>query len=216
MNYSDKLRTAIQEQNVIHARTAILSYLDSDATTAMPQAFRIAVEVADKFTDKDDPFFDQENHILEVPPKTEWNSSLLRKIKAALQTNFSREKLELAEQVIFHLRAQGIRDFQAKQQNAETHSAPKPMQTHFSEKKNTHPYTPAAHPQGGYRTTPIRKSPRNPQSEFLAGAIVGGVALGGAGLIIGLIAGCALKATVSGIVIGGIAGGLVSQKKKRR
>ena len=135
MNYSDKLRTAIQEQNVIHARTAILSYLDSDATTAMPQALRIAVEVADKFTDKDDPFFDQENHILEVPPKTEWNSSLLRKIKAALQTNFSREKLELAEQVIFHLRAQGIRDFQAKQQNAETHSAPKPMQTHFSEKK---------------------------------------------------------------------------------
>jgi len=214
MSYSDKLRTAIQEQNVIHARTAILSYLDSDATMAMPQALRIAVEIADKFTDPEDPFFDQENHILEIPPKTEWDSSLLRKIKAALQTNFSKEKLELAEQVISCLRANGVREFQVKQQSTGVHSSAKPMQPHFSEKKNTQPYHPTAHPQGGDRTTSIRRPRRNPQSEFLAGAIVGGVALGGAGLIIGLIAGCALKATVSGIVIGGIAGGIMNQRKK--
>ena len=216
MNYSDRLSQAIQEQNVVRARTIILSCLDDDATSTKPQALRMAEEIADRFIDPEDPFFDQENHILEIPPKTEWDSALLRKIKAALQANFSREKLELAEQVISHLRAKGIPDFQVKRQSAEAHSAAKPMQQHFSEKKTSQPYHTAARPQGGCRTQPVRRSPRNAQSEFLAGAIVGGVALGGAGLIIGLLAGCALKATVSGIVIGGIAGGIVSQKKKRR
>ena len=148
MNYSDKLRTAIQERNVIHARTAILSYLDSDATEAMPQALRIAVEIADKFSNPEEPFFDQENHRLEIPSQAEWDSAFLRKIKAALQANFSREKLELAEQVISYLRAQGFRDFQVK------------------EAKNT-PRRPQGKPGAG-RHTPAPHSPhQQPESMSL-------------------------------------------------
>lgn len=221
MSYSDKLRTAIQEKNVIHARTAILSYLDSDATMAMPQARRIAMEIADKFTDPEDPFFDKENNLLEIPPKQEWDSSLLRKIKAALQTNFSKEKLDLAEQVIFNLRARGMREFQVASTVHRQETPVRPRVNSIPEKKNTqhyvHPEYPTPTVSAERRKRPqYRKSPKQTQSEFLAGAIVGGVALGGAGLLIGLIAGCAVKATLSGIVIGGIAGGLLNQNKKRR
>ena len=114
MQYSDKLQTAIQEQNIVHARTAILSYLDRDETNPTPQALRIAIEVADKFTNPEDPFWDPENHLWEIPPQHEWDVHFLIKIKAALLTNFSKEKLELADQVISYLREQGLRDFQAK------------------------------------------------------------------------------------------------------
>ena len=214
MRYSDKLQTAIQEQNIVHARTAILSYLNRDETNPTPQALRIAIEVADKFTNPEDPFWDPENHLWEIPPQHEWDVHFLIKIKAALLTNFSKEKLELAEQVISYLREQGLRDFQAKRTPEKDLSL---EQASRGEKKNIISPQPAYHPGGKYQTTPRRRAPsRDPQTEFLAGAIVGGVALGGAGLMIGLIAGCALKATVSGIVIGGVAGGLLNQSKKHR
>ena len=183
MSYSDKLRTAIQEKNVIHARTAILSYLDSDATMAIPQAYSIAVEIADNFTDPEDPFFDKENNLLVIPPKQEWDSSLLRKIKAALQTNFSKEKLELAEQIIFNLRARGMREFQVASTVHRQGETVRPRVNSIPEKKNTqhyvHPEYPTPTVSAERRKRPqYRKSPKQTQSEFLAGAIGGGVALG--------------------------------------
>ena len=192
MNYVDELRSAIREQNVSRARAMVLSLLTMDETAPEPQALRLAMEIAGKFTDPETPFFDQEDHLWKIPPNTDWDPALLRKIKAALLTNFSKEKLELAEQIIAQLRARGLPNYQVNDQATR----------HRDYEKN------------------------GSRSDFLAGAIVGGVVLGGVGLVIGLTAVYALKLTIGklaiggivigGAVIGGVAGGIVNRARARR
>ena len=221
MNYNDKLKAAIAEKNVIAARTQILIYLGHDEKEAKPVAVKIANEIAPYFTDPADPFFEADNNYLETPAENLWDQDFYNKLVAYLRLNFSKEKLELAQRVILKLRSNGVRDFQVVSTVHRQETPVRPRVNSIPEKKNTQHYVHPEYPTPAVsierRTRPQhRKSPKQTQSEFLAGAIVGGVALGGAGLLIGLIAGCAVKATLSGIVIGGIAGGLLNQNKKRR
>lgn len=220
MNYNDKLKAAITEKNVIAARTQILIYLGHDEKEARPVAVKIANEIAPYFTDPADPLFEADNNYLETLDESLWNQEFYNKLVAYLRLNFSKEKLELAERVILRLRSNGVRDFQVASTVHRQGETVRPRVNPIPEKKNTQHYVRPEYPtptvSAERRKRPqYRKSPKQTQSEFLAGAIVGGVALGGAGLLIGLIAGCAVKATLSGIVIGGIAGGLLNQKKRR-
>ena len=220
MNYNDKLKAAIAEKNVVAARTQILIYLGHDEKEAKPVAVKIATEIAPYFTDPADPFFEADNNYLETPAENLWNQDFYNKLVAYLRLNFSKEKLELAQRVILKLRSNGVREFQVAPAVHRQETSVRPRVNSTPEKKNTKNYvhpeypTPTVSPERRTRLQ-YRKSPRQAQSEFLAGAIVGGVALGGAGLLIGLIAGCAIKATLSGIVIGGIAGGILNQRKRR-
>lgn len=209
MEYSKKLQNAIHEQNVVHARTAILSYLDADENNPSPQALRIAIEISEKFTDLQDPFFDEEDHILEIPPQKTWNRSLLIKIKAALLTNFSREKLELAEQVISFLKHQNF-------QNSNDNSAiSQETNTLTNVRQNIDNYQANNEinksPEQSYKKPQIIKQNNNKKrsnNTTVESAIIGGFVFGGIGAIVGLVAHCIVKATVTGIISGIVIGGI--------
>ena len=114
----------LKEWKITRVRTGIMTHLDRDESRSP----MLAVKVADKVNrfvkahleefDIDDPnadgLYDKYNHLLTVPPKDEWDVEFLIRIKDTLYTNFSREKLVLAQEVIQYLRSKGDEDFQVK------------------------------------------------------------------------------------------------------
>lgn len=107
----------LKECKISRVKTGILYHLDQDKNRNP----MLAVKVADKVNrfvkahleefDIDDPdtdgLYDKDNHLTSTPPKDEWDIKFLIKLKASLQTNFSREKLVLAQEVIAHLKKKG-------------------------------------------------------------------------------------------------------------
>ena len=216
MHNSNSLEIAIQEQDVIAARTAILSCLDSDKRHSKPQALQMAKSISEKFTNPNNPLFQEEDpdFLGEIPLKSLWNETFFDRIKAAMYANFSQEKIKLAEEVIAVLREKGLPDFQVEETSRTKSSTQKNVnlgQAQQSSKTST-----GDEKRRRSSPKPRFQSDHSPQEDFLEGMLVGGVVLGGAGLIVGLVAGCALKAAVTGAIVGGIAGGFWTQNRNHK
>lgn len=220
MDYSDSLQKAIRRQDVDLAQVALFTYLDADEGRQHPQTLKLADEVAKKFLDFGKHLFEKEDNVLRLRPEAEWNRSYYMEIRGALHSNFSREKLELAERVILHLRNQGNPSFQEMKETTD--------RSPFDRTEPDDATAPGTGTPEKRQDKDGRKSPghgskksskasivrdNNPFPSILLGAAIGG----GAGLMVGLIAGITLKATIcGGILAGGIAGVIVSRTKNAR
>ena len=222
MPLPNQLRKAIQNGDVLQARTALQVELAlEDTKAASPNALKHALEAAKSFDNPD--LFVSDDGCLPFIPETEWDSGYFRKIRAALISNFSKEKLELAERVILYLRKEGNPDFQVKPKKTEkAHGSPfdqtEPDDTAAPEFGNNARQdkdgSKSLLPGNEKSTGSARLVPdNNPFPAILLGAAFGG----GAGLVVGLIAGITLKATIcGGILVGGIAGTIASRTKNNR
>lgn len=222
MPLPNQLRKAIQNKDVLQARTAIQVELALEDTKApIPSAMKHALEAAGSF---DDPgLFVPDDGCLPFLPETEWNSAYFRKIRAALISNFSKEKLELTERVILYLREQGNPDFQIKPERetvggapfdqSESGDATAPETGTLEKLQPQNSRQSRSHGNGKSSSSASVTSDNNPLPAILLGAAIGG----GAGLVVGLIAGITLKATIcGGVLAGGIAGAIVSRTKNNR
>ncbi len=92
--FPPKLIKAIHEGNDIHARTAIIGLLDHDDRNPS-EIYSIALKAEKLFKEKNVELFEPDDHIVERPSREEWTRRTLIKVKAALLTNFSKEKVKL-------------------------------------------------------------------------------------------------------------------------
>ena len=219
MIFSDSIQKAIRRQDVDLAQVALFTCLDADERHQHLQTLKVADEVAEKFLDFGKCLFEKEDNVLVVRSETEWSRSYYMEIRGALQTNFSREKLELAEKVILYLRNQGNPSFQVIKETTDHHplsktepgdaTAPETGTLEKRQAKNSR----QSRSHGNEKSS---SNARLAQDNHHLSAIRLGAAIGGGtGLVAGLIAGITLKATIcGGILAGGIAGAIVSSRTK--
>jgi len=215
MAYSNQLREALNQKDVRQARNAIQVELAlKDPNAREPKALKDAMAIVSFFPGQD--LFVPDDGCLPFLPKTEWNPEYFRRIRAALITNFSKEKLERADAVIKYLREQGNPDFQIKSKKKETGGSHPFPQTEPDEDETSAPDKTSRGEGNGNKKSngdASRAKENNPLPAILLGAAIGG----GTGLVIGLLAGITLKATIcGGILAGGIAGAIVNRTKNDR
>lgn len=109
-----RLRFALNELNVIYARSEIIGFLDQDRHSDSMVALKKADKANQVFKEHGKTLYVPDNGRLERLPKEEWSPDYYFRLKAALLINFSREKLVLAQEVIRYLRSKGERMFQVR------------------------------------------------------------------------------------------------------
>lgn len=105
---TEPLRNAIAGKDLIAIRGALIAMVDRDYSRTNPIARNVAMEVGDYLkTHKGIELFDPDNGRLILPPPNEWTKDTWHGVKAAMQTNFSKEKFVLAEEVMRALKQAG-------------------------------------------------------------------------------------------------------------
>lgn len=112
--FNAPLKRAIDTLDIIGARAAIIAYVDADIHRETMLGLKVADKVNRIFKKHGKDLFSEDNGRLQPIPKEEWTIDFVHEIKAALLTNFSREKIALALDVIRYLRSQGNKKFQIK------------------------------------------------------------------------------------------------------
>lgn len=210
MNFIQALEEAIAGNDVFLARGSIITYVDMDARRERMGALEVADEVNRIFQRKGIALFETEDQWLKPRPQEEWDAQYWNDVKAAMQMNFSREKIELATRIATHLRNQGNARFQASASSSTT-----PETTHSPQGD-----WPSSRPGSSHRgaSEAGRRTPRvivEKRSESHSGTIVVAAAVGA---IVGAVAGAVIAGTAAaGAVVGGVlAGGVAYCKTNKR
>ena len=200
----EPLRIAIEKNDLIAIRSALITMVDRDySRTTNPIARHVAIEVGDYLrTHNGVEIFESDNGRLILPPPAEWTKDTWHGVKAAMQTNFSKEKFVLAEEI--------MRSLKSKEAISQPQNDPNNLDGGNRASSDFPRSIPTNEPrQGQSRQRPHFHHQRpssyrsNQQPAFL---ITGGVLIVG-GIIVG-----AIVAGTIGAIIGGGAGLAVSVK----
>ena len=93
------LQKALNSGDIIAIRAALIAIVDKDKNTSKAQATMFAEAVSAELATKNIQLFVEDNGRFKLPPEQEWTTETWHNIKAAMQTNFSKEKFILADQV---------------------------------------------------------------------------------------------------------------------
>ena len=95
MVYPDTLQKALNSGDIIAIRAALIAIVDKDKNTSKAQATMFAEAVSAELATKNIQLFVEDNGRFKLPPEQEWTTETWHNIKAAMQTNFSKEKFVL-------------------------------------------------------------------------------------------------------------------------
>lgn len=99
MVYPETLQKALTSGDIIAIRAALIAVVDKDKNAPQAKATMFAEAVSVELASKNIQLFVEDNGRFKLPPEQEWTPETWHNIKAAMQTNFSREKFILADQV---------------------------------------------------------------------------------------------------------------------
>lgn len=99
MVYPETLQKALNSGDIIAIRAALIAIVDKDKNAKKAQATIFADAVSTELSTKNIQLFVKDNGRFKLPPEQEWTIETWHNVKAAMQTNFSREKFILADQL---------------------------------------------------------------------------------------------------------------------
>ena len=181
MSEKDDLREAMSEGDLVRARSVILAQLDADRLASFPLSPSL-IQLTREYDSSMRAIFQPDDGDWKCPKEDDWGFDAWTSMKVDLSANFSKEKLNLIQEMMAELRRAGNPRFQAV---SNPDGAPERVR---SDREKG-------------RITPSLAPPLRPQ------VVMRDVGLGAAaGLGIGLL----IRCTVQGGLVGTFGGALVA------
>ncbi len=208
VEFNKPLQAALREKDVIRARAAIITHIDTDAARQNPMALRIADIVEKEFSSVGKHLYEEDDGRIQIPETDKWDLGLWNKIKASLRINFSREKVEFATNITLKLiekRHPTLSQHTPDHEFVGATSSPRG----YGHQPTSNQRGSRIHTSSPRRTRiTVERSRSSSQQTAVVGAVIVGAVVGG-------VVGAVVGATVTGVVIGGaVVGGVTYYNKK--